>query len=382
MKTAGGQLIIFLFIGITLLMTARKGATQMIDVRKLKHSKEVTVVAGEGYFPVITRLTSGELAVIMRAGASHMGIGGRLDIVWSADSGESWSKPRTVVDSERDDRNPAVGLAPDGALVLGYHWQGGYDADGTWNPGPYKQDTKITRSADGGKTWDEPVLLNLEIQRGNSPYGHIFTDPKGALYIPIYGAKNPEPGQRIKAEVCHTFLIKSNDAGKTWYEAIDVAPGFNEAAYLILPNGDWLCAARSQKHEEQAIYCLRSTDSGQTWSTPVQVTNSKEHPADLTLLSDGSILLVFGVRNQPCGVQGMLSRDNGRTWLKTRMQLADHLPRPDIGYPSTVRLPNGRMVTVYYRADAVGKVGDPTWVSCIAVCYDEAVLLAAFEDRE
>jgi hypothetical protein len=77
--------------------------------------KRSLVVSGQGYFPVALRLKDGRIAVALRGGAPHVGIKGRLDMVFSADEGKSWTKPTLVVDSPVDDRNPALGrrlLAP------------------------------------------------------------------------------------------------------------------------------------------------------------------------------------------------------------------------------------------------------------------------------
>src|SRR6185437_16731975 len=67
------------------------------------------VVAKQGYFPVAIRLADGRIAVVLRGGAAHLGIQGRLDMVFSSDEGQTWTKPAVVVDSPEDDRNPALG---------------------------------------------------------------------------------------------------------------------------------------------------------------------------------------------------------------------------------------------------------------------------------
>jgi len=81
-------------------------------------------------------------------------------------------------------------------------------------------------------------------------------------------------------------------------------------------------------------------------------------------------------------VQGMVSRDFGRTWLTTRLLFAADLPGGDIGYPSTARLKNGRLVTVYYRAGSPAHPGDGSHPACLAVCYDEKVLLEVLKRIE
>jgi hypothetical protein len=369
------------FLATVVVSYSNQTNVKLMDVRHLKNSYETVVVEGQGYFPVILATPTNEVLVVLRGGAPHIGIGGRLDLVRSLDAGKTWSTPKVIVDSEKDDRNPSLGRAADGTLVLAYHWQAGYDGDGKWNPGPYKQDTKIIRSTDNGETWEKPVFLNIELQRGNSPFGKMFNDTRGVLYMPIYGAKNPEPGVRIPFDTTYTFLISSADNGKTWGETIDVAKGVNEADYLILPNGEWLCAARSQKKGEQAIYLCRSNDHGRSWSEPVKVTEAREHPPDFVLLNDGTILLIFGVRHQPYSIQGMVSRDFGQTWLNTRLLLADKLPGTDIGYPSTVRLKNGKLITVYYRAGKKEQ-SDKLKKACVAICYDEKELLKSLVNVE
>src|SRR5881275_2248331 len=86
------------------------------------------VVQGQGYFPVALRLRDGRIAVVLRGGAGHLGIRGRLDMVFSADEGKTWTRPTLVVDSPVDDRNPALGQARDGTLVVGYWRTANYDA--------------------------------------------------------------------------------------------------------------------------------------------------------------------------------------------------------------------------------------------------------------
>jgi hypothetical protein len=77
----------------------------------------------------------------------------------------------------------------------------------------------------------------------------------------------------------------------------------------------------------------------------------------------------------------MISRDFGQTWLNTRLLLADNLPGTDIGYPSTVRLTNGKLITVYYRAGKKEQSGELE-TACMAICYDEKVLLKSLDNVE
>ena len=359
--------------------------TDFIDICSLPGTAVTDVVRGQGYFPVIAGLGGRVCLVVLRGGAGHIGLEGRLDAVRSSDGGETWEAPVSIVDSERDDRNPALGLAADGRLVLAYHWQGSYDAEGKWAPESKRTDTKVVYSRDGGETWEGDRPLDFAPLNGASPFGKIRCDPGGVLYMPIYGggpALSDLTGYvQTGPASCPTYLLRSSDGGATWGDPILVGLGLNEADLLFLPDGEWLFAARSEERDEQAIYICRSEDGGRTWGDLGQVTVASEHPPDLTLLGSGEVLLTFGCRNVPYGVQGLLSRDGGRTWEDRRLLFADDLPGTDIGYPSTLRLDDGRLVTVFYSAgtsEQPNNTYEAVNAFCRAVCYDEEALLHAF----
>ena len=80
------------------------------------------------------------------------------------------------------------------------------------------------------------------------------------------------------------------------------------------------------------------------------------------------------------GRANKISLDRGYTWSETEIVLATDLPCTDLGYPSTARMSDGYLVTVYYRAGTVGTPNDGYTahdVSCIAVRYLESELLSA-----
>lgn len=354
-----------------------------IDVRCLPGSEVVDVIQGQGYFPVIAALGEEELVVVLRGGAGHIGLGGRLDVVQSTDSGRTWGPPRTIADSERDDRNPALGVTEDGTVVLAYHWQGSYDAEGNWDRSVCKTDTRMVWSKDGGRTWVEDELINYTPLNGASPFGKI-REVDSVLHMPIYSGEkivgNPGRAVRVGPSTCPTYLLRSSDGGRTWGDPTLVALGLNEADFLVLPDGTWLFAARGEQRDDQSIHTCRSTDGGRTWTYETRVTVHGEHPPDLTLLSNGWVLLTFGHRLIPFGVQGLISRDEGRTWDDRRLLFEDGCYGTDSGYPSTVRLTSGRLVTVFYSAGTPEKPQDAlsdAGALCRAVCYDEVALIAA-----
>ena len=133
--------------------------------------------------------------VALRAGTGHIGLNGRLELARSTDRGATWQQDRVpLADSEPDDHNPALGLAPDGRLVLAYHWQGGYDDDGVWDPANPLVDTRLAFSNDRGHTWIDDRLLDFTPLDGESPFGKIRTievDGSDVMLMPIYGGPPP-----------------------------------------------------------------------------------------------------------------------------------------------------------------------------------------------
>lgn len=319
------------------------------DPHQLGNSSRVTVVSGGGYFPVMIRLKSGELMAVLRGGAPHIGVKGRLDIVTSKDEGKTWSSPTTVVDSPGDDRNPALGQLKNGDIVLAYAVLLGYDSSGLkLDPSKRQADgVYMVRSSDGGKTWTKPERsesTHALLKNGSlSPYGKIVQLPDGAVLMSVYYQFPDDRGNQ-------EYVFRSHDSGKTWGDPVLAGEHYNETGLLALPDGQVLAALRSEIGGHLAI--AASKDGGRTWSAPTQITRDKEHPGDLIRLKNGNILLTYGERNKPFGVEAIVSRDCGKTWDKAfKTVLADDAASTDCGYPSSVQLPNGNVVTIYYQVD-------------------------------
>lgn len=339
-----------------------------ISVRRRERAYRTVVASGwgTGYFPVVERLDDGTLAAIIRGGAEHMGGGGRLDIVRSRDGGSRWTKPVTVFDTPSDDRNPAFGQAANGTLILGFiivtGYQMGYIPHGgtpdykfydylvdVWIPSQSKTSSHYILSTDRGRTWSERKRLDVP-GYSVSPFGRIIRLEDDTLLMNVYGSKL---GARKEVDSpgppSHSFAIRSSDNGETWGRPALIAKGMNETSFLSLGGNSLLAVLRSDEPEE-ATYASSSSDAGMTWTKPRRVTGLLEHPADLARLKDGRVLMVYGHRRFPFGIRGLVSEDGGVTWNHDEeIVFSEDAENQDCGYPSVVRLPDGRVLILYYQ---------------------------------
>src|SRR6476646_1338919 len=309
------------------------------------------VTKGQGYFPVAISLKNGDVLAVLRGGAAHVGVKGRLDLVRSTDRGKTWSAPWTAVDGEFDDRNPAMGQLKDGTIVLAYAIASGYDATGP-QFGKKREDrvfdgVYLIFSRDNGKSWSKPLrdpaIHHFYAGKGHvSPYGKIVQLPDATVVMAVYFEFFDGRGNE-------SYLFRSKDAGQTWGDPVLLGRHYNETGIARLRDGRILAALRSEKGAYLAI--TESADQGRTWSKPAQITADSEHPADLIQLRDGRVLMVFGERNAPRGVHAMISPD-GRTWNKAgQIVLAGDAPNGACRRPSSVEVAAGSVLTLYYQVD-------------------------------
>jgi hypothetical protein len=88
-----------------------------------------------------------------------------------------------------------------------------------------------------------------------------------------------------------------------------------------------------------------------TWASSGVASLAGQHPAHLLELSDGRVLLVYGLRNPGLyGVAARLSKDQGQTWGQPQILVDLGGSKVDCGYPASVQVEDGTIVTAYYAA--------------------------------
>lgn len=308
----------------------------MQPTRALTKAERVIAVRGQGYFPVMIKLADGALGAVIRGGAPHVGRGGRLDFIRSEDGGRTWSEPVVAIDSEWDDRNPALGQMRDGTLVLAYGEARSYRADGTFDleAGPYLP--FMVTSDDGGRTWSAKREFWAPFT-SPSPYGKIAVCADGTALMVVY--QMPSNGAAI---------LRSTDNGRTWGDH-SMLPGHDETQVIGLPDGRLLAFARIEETGPYGLMLSESSDGGRTWEKTRLLMKAQQWPFDATVLQSGHLLLSFGSRVDYFGAGVLVSEDGGETWDEQRaVAIGWDSLSTDTGYPSTVQLEDGTIVTMYY----------------------------------
>jgi len=360
-----------------LLLSAAFGFAETAEVDettvpKAEGVERVVAARGEGYFPVLVKLRDGSLGAVIRGGAPHIGVEGRLDWIHSEDGGRSWSKPVVVVDSRWDDRNPALGQMADGTIVVGYAEASTYDAQGRWDTKAGSYELFYATSKDGGKTWSEKQKLYCGPLMNGSAFGRIIHDRRGTALMAIYGDRDPSYAgpDKLKADARDfSGIIRSRDNARTWDDFSLILAGHNEASLQLLPDGKIIAVVRT---EDGALSVTESADDGYHWSVPRKLTKRGQHPGDICLLKSGTLLVTYGNRLRPYGVGCVVSRDAGKNWdYEHRLMLAWDSQNTDCGYPSTLQLDDGTILTMYY---SVGTKSLPDAAQALCLRYMEHAL--------
>ncbi len=341
---------------------------------------------GGGFFPVLLKMADGTLCCATRTGSCHAGSGGEISLSFSSDRGIKWTDYRAAVrgdpDRNIDVRNPALGQAGNGDLVLAYGVMCGIDVRGRIStPDPYES-IQVIRSADGGVTWTNPDKIPFpEVDLMLHPHGQMRCLSDGSLAFNARGFYSKEAyGRDPKLPVRMSYIYRSRDGGKTWSDKTLVKSGGSETGFLALSEDHWLAYVRFNDGPNRIA---RSYDGGRSWSgwEPAEPESGRHDdgtkgnsraasPGSIAELPNGNVLITYGYRAYPFGVRAIVSRDGGNTFDANREYIiSDTAYHPDCGYPSTVCFENGTIVTAAY---SLMDVANPEWgTCCLAYRYSQ-----------
>ncbi len=324
-----------------------------------------------GYFawPTAVRLQDGKIAV----GASgyrleHVCPFGKSVVSYSVDDGETYSLPAPVIDTPLDDRDAGICPFGDSGVIfttfnISAEMQRGYNEDNA-----YVQSYIDTITSEDEKKY-LGALFRISRDCGVS-FGEIHHSPitsphgpvelrdgtvlwAGTVFDDIFAGVEV---RRLDTQTGETQLI-----GKI--TSSDKSVVLNEPHMLELPTGRLICHIRGENRElfdggEEKLFTVFqsvSDDGGKSWSEPeMLLENDGGAPPHLFMLSSGVLISTYGRRKQPYGIMLMVSTDNGKTWKKD-IRIYENTASDDIGYPTTVELPDGNLITVFYATESEEK---------------------------
>jgi Neuraminidase (sialidase) len=348
-------------------------ATQLYSHDTLEHHVIYTNGFKHEHPADLIQLKNGELLLMTREASEHYSNDGDVVMVRSKDGGLTWEGRQVVAGLKDIDEREGCGIQlKDGTIIVGFFYNNLYNPDGTY--GTYynweKQHTESVQrdttgpvlgaytmtSTDNGRTWSKPNFIDtrgMPFKNLEGPTDAPIEMPDGSIIMGVIGY-SPHGNTGNRAAV----MVRSTDKGKSWKYLSTMAGdpdgtlgGFLEPGIVRTKTGRIVAALRNHG-SDQAIYTTYSDDNGKTW-VPVQKTAMTGHPVDLIQLKDGRVMASYGIRTgphaKPGGIRVCFSSDNGATWdIKTEKQLRNDFINWDTGYPESLQLPNGRILTVYY----------------------------------
>jgi hypothetical protein len=338
------------------------------------------------------RTSDGTLHAVVRGGSGSL-------LFHSADDGRAWTgRPVTVGDRAQigafavlaDDRFVAAAADDDNGRILFFG------------------------SRDRGRAWEPRGLLRC------APFDRLHLDGNllqlrdGTLLLPVQWVRWAE-GSPLPFSVCVQYMVRSRDGGATWQGGPDrhfwgavldnhltisgtspaarlpgaggTFPGVWETGIAELADGTvlaafrysgppqpwhqgmvgaWNGAPQPDAHGRLFRIILRghSTDQGLTWGDlgPIAAAGGGallihgECNGELVPLPDGRVVLVHQRRypRSQSQIIARVSADGGRSWGRDEYRLS-----AGFGYPSSLALADGTLVTVVGRTLAGPAGGDP-----------------------
>ena len=295
--------------------------------------------------PTTLALPSGEILAVWCVG--HGGHAGPM--AKSGDGGKTWSRlDDTLPAAFREHWNcPSLYrlTGPDGTdRVWVFSARTGRDAKGGWMPS--------IMSADGGQTWREMPPLGFRCVMTFSSVVRLKDGSALGLY-------HRGPGSRDAAPL-EVLATRTADGGLTWSEPVVIAKveGKNpcEPFCFRSPDGEELCClVRENTHRGRSLMMF-SRDEGKTWTEPVDTPWGLTGDRHMGVFApDGRLVVAF--RDQ---AKGSTTAGHFVAWVGRYDDLAAGKPGDyrvkllhshagsDCGYPGMELLPDGSILATTY----------------------------------
>ena len=320
-------------------------------------------------WPTITRLKNDRIAVAASGfRLAHVCPFGKAVMAISEDEGGHYTAPMPIIDTVLDDRDAGLCAFGENGLIL------------TSFNNTVRFQRSIAREDDQYRL---SYLAMITEEEEKAALGATFriSHDNGVTFGPLHHAPVSSPHGPLELPDGRLYWMgrhydghSKRPEGQDYLAGYDLNPETGEMIYagripplpegarhllscephvLLLPSGRMICHIRAQSGKNDAkkiftIYQSESDDLGRTWSEPHQIlADLGGSPAHLIRPSSGVLISVYGYREAPYGVKVMFSRDDGETW-DTDHDLYINGVSWDLGYPASVELKDGSLLTVFY----------------------------------
>ena len=254
-------------------------------------------------WPGITRTLDGDILVSASERIQHVDPYGREVISRSTDGGRTWDEPQVIYNSITDDRDHAINTLPDGTVV---------------------------------STWFTSMVWTRE-----------------GIMRPEWEALAARFSPDTDWALTRGWLRRSHDGGRTWEDRVYPTIVGQHAGPSVLANGDMIYCGPYQGDTDRRLVATRSGDGGRTWSItgeiPCRLVREGGSDELRPLLNESHaleiepehILCVFRGSADNHNIHFTRTFDGGRTW-------SDPEDIGLYGYPSyLVRLQAGPIFCVF-----------------------------------
>ena len=350
---------------------------RIVRIRKIE---DVVLYSDGDYYcgpgPAVVVFPDGELTAVFRRHRSwtplplhkHVHPTTEMCLVRSADGGQTWSRARVFMGGGQC---AVAGLMDDGTMLFVTHRQelipeemeervpADKSRERLWERKwpTVSAGTEVWRSDNRGDDWDGPFWVDgvpdqPPMTEGLHPPLQLRGFPlqlqDGAVVLPLQ-AQEPLAG---------ALLVASTDGGRSWSRRGAIydfqpqgKPRGSEWSVMETPSGDLVGFVRGPgvgPPDGGWLWTCRSSDGGVTWSEMERL-QVWGHPAHILRLPSGNNLLTYGYRRPPYGVRcRVLNPECDNANDAEELVLRDDGGGPDLGYPHSALLSNGRVMIVYY----------------------------------
>lgn len=310
-------------------------------------------------WPTVTYTDDGRLIAVCSGNRiRHVCPYGRVWMYISEDEGKTWKGPKALSSGPLDDRDAGIIQASDKSLLINYFTS----TLSIFRPNRLSRKRReiaesinlvtlrnehgfwMRRSTDGGKTWSKKYRTPVY-----SPHGPTRMKD-GTLFFPGQRQGSLNSGINSTQEFCAAF---SNDNGLSWQiKSVIPMPAGHDIRTLFephgieAPDGSLVVQYRNHYNDLNETWQCESADGGKSWSEPHSV--CKGFPSHLQRFGKDQVIMSYGIRTAPYGVRARISNDSCKTW-SNEIVISDDGLSWDLGYPSTVEMPDGSFFTLWYE---------------------------------